>query len=145
MTLVQCHSDSTFANFFSLETAKPIEAIFYLEPPWDGGMKICSNGPGHMTNMAVTPIYGNKLKKSSSLELKGRWPWKLVCRIGCSSTTKFVQMITLGWHWPILLQGQRSPMLLYGKKDKQWIFQKLLKSVIDIRFGRCCRWLDAVN
>ena len=64
MTLVQGHSDS---NFFSLETAKQIEAKFHMEPPWDGGTKICSNGPGHMTNMATITIYGKNLKKSSSL------------------------------------------------------------------------------
>ena len=64
MTLVQGHSDS---NFFSLETAKQIEAKFHMEPPWDGETKICSNGPGHMTNMATITIYGKNLKKSSSL------------------------------------------------------------------------------
>ena len=34
---------------------------FHLYPPWDGGTKVCSNGPGHMTNMAVMPIYGKNL------------------------------------------------------------------------------------
>ena len=29
--------DSTFSNFFFLETAWPIEAKFYVEPQWDGG------------------------------------------------------------------------------------------------------------
>ena len=33
-----------------------------MEPPWDGGTKICSNGPGQMTKMAAMPIYGKKLK-----------------------------------------------------------------------------------
>ena len=47
--------------FLSLETAKPIEAKFHLYPPWDGGTKVCSNGPGHMTNMALMPIYGKNL------------------------------------------------------------------------------------
>ena len=62
---------------------------------------------------------------------KGRWPLKLVCSIKCSNTTKFVQMMTLSWPWPTLQQGQIwSLMLLYGKKVKQWIFQKLLKSMI---------------
>ena len=50
----------TFSNFFSLETARPIEAKFHVEPPWDGEMKGCSNGPGHMTSMAAMPIYGKK-------------------------------------------------------------------------------------
>ena len=84
------------------------------------------NWSSHMTKMATMPIYGKNLKKSSSLEPKGRWPWNLVCSIGCSSTTNFVQMMILGWPWPILRQGQIwSLMLLYGKKVKQWIFQKL--------------------
>ena len=38
---------------------------FHMEPQWDGGTKVCSIGPGHMTKMAATPIYGKKLKKSS--------------------------------------------------------------------------------
>ena len=59
----QGHSDSTFANFFSLETAKLIEAKFHMEPPWDGGTKVCSNGPGHMTNMDAMLISGKNLKK----------------------------------------------------------------------------------
>ena len=72
LTLVQGHSDSTVSNFFSLETARPIEAKFHVDPPWDGGMKVCSNGPGHMTKVAAMPIYmyGINLKKSSSLEPK---------------------------------------------------------------------------
>ena len=61
----------TFSNIFSSETTEPIEAKFHMEPPWDGGMKVCSNGPGHMTKMATMPIYGKILKKSS-LELNGR-------------------------------------------------------------------------
>ena len=43
--------------FFSFETAKLIEAKFHVYPPWDEGTKVCSNGPGHMTNMAAMPIY----------------------------------------------------------------------------------------
>ena len=49
----------------------------------------------------------------SSPEPKGRWPWKLVCSIGCSSTTKFVQMMTLSWPWPILWQGQIWSLMLF--------------------------------
>ena len=51
----------TFSNFFSLETARPIEAKFHVELPWDGRMKVYSNGPGHMTSMAAMPIYGISL------------------------------------------------------------------------------------
>ena len=55
---------STFSNIFSSETTWPIKAKFYVEPPWEGGTKVCINGPGHMTKMAARPIYG---KKSSFL------------------------------------------------------------------------------
>ena len=52
----------TFSNFFSLETSRPIEAKFHVEPPWGRRMKVCSNGLCHMTNMAAMAIYGKILK-----------------------------------------------------------------------------------
>ena len=64
---------STFSNVFSPETAWPIKAKFYVEPPWEGGTKVCINGLGHMTKMAAMPIYGKNLKKSSP-EPEGRFP-----------------------------------------------------------------------
>ena len=54
---------STFSNIFSSETAWPIKAKFYVEPPWEGGTKVYINGPGHMTKMAATPIYGKNPSK----------------------------------------------------------------------------------
>ena len=191
---------TTFSNISS-ETVGPIEAKFHMEPLWDRGTKVCSNGQGtwprwrpcpymvktlknllrnqkandletwyaasgarvlpslfkwwpwvdldlfygrsdlvlyafvwekgktmdfsetivvydikvgRCSQLQLQPMYGKK--KSSSLEPLGRWPWKLLCSIGYSNTTKFVQVMTLGWPWPILRQGQIwSPMLLYGK------------------------------
>ena len=38
-----------------------IVAKFHVEPPWDGGTKVESNGPGHMTNIAVKSIDGKNL------------------------------------------------------------------------------------
>ena len=52
----------TLLNIFSSETAWPIKVKFHMEPPWDGGTKVCSNGQGHMTKMAATPIYGKYFK-----------------------------------------------------------------------------------
>ena len=81
------------------------------------GMKININELGHMTNMAAMPIYGKNLKKSSSTKPIDRWPWNLVCSIVYGSTTKVVQIMTLGWPWPILRQGRIWwHRLLYGKK-----------------------------
>ena len=65
-------SDSIFLNFFSLIITKPIEAKCHMEPPRDGGTKVCSNGPGHMTKMAIMPIYGKNHKRYFSLKKKGR-------------------------------------------------------------------------
>ena len=67
-----------FIFFLFLETAWPIEAKFYVKPPWDRGTEVYSTGPSQMTKMATMPIHGKNLKKSSP-EPEGRWPWNLVC------------------------------------------------------------------
>ena len=59
---------STISNDFSSETTGPIATKFHIQPPGPLGKKSCSNGMGHMTNMAAMPIYGKNLKKSSSPE-----------------------------------------------------------------------------
>ena len=72
---------------------------------------------GHMTNMAAMPYMVKTLKKSSSTKSMNQWPWNLVCSIVYGSTTKLVQIMTLGWPGLILRQGQIwSHRLLYGKK-----------------------------
>ena len=48
-----------------------------MEPPWDGGTKIFSNDPGHMTKMAAMPIYGKNHKKIFFSETKGPMTLKL--------------------------------------------------------------------
>ena len=48
-------------NIFSSETAWPIKAKLYVEPPWEGVTKVYINGPGHMTKVAAMPIYGKNL------------------------------------------------------------------------------------
>ena len=35
-----------------------------METPEEAGTKVCSNGPGHMTKMAVTLMYGKKPLKN---------------------------------------------------------------------------------
>ena len=53
----------TISNFFFSETAWPIKAKFYVEPPWVGGTIFCSRHLGHMTKMAAMPIYGKNPSK----------------------------------------------------------------------------------
>ena len=55
----RCHCRQQCLNIFSSETALPIKAKFYVEPPWEG--KVYINGPGQMTKMAAMPIYGKNL------------------------------------------------------------------------------------
>ena len=50
LQVVQGHSDSTFSNIVSSETARPIEAKFYMKPPWDMGIENlfkCSRSHNH--------------------------------------------------------------------------------------------------
>ena len=145
LTLAQCHPDSTFSNFFSLETAKPIKVNFHVKLP-------CSNGHGHMTKMASMPIYGKNLKIVFS-GIRPRWlpcPYmKKKLKIVFSGTKKVDDLESwyaasdtrvlpslfkrwLGWTWPFFRQGQIwSPMLLYMEKGKTMAFSET------ILVGRC--------
>ena len=71
LTLVQGHSDLKFSNLFSLESAMPIQAKFYVEPPRDGGTIVCTNDPGHIIKWLPCLYMVKIFKKSSSLETKG--------------------------------------------------------------------------
>ena len=55
----------TLKNIFSSETTGPVKVKFHLAllHVWDGGTKVCSNGPGHMPKMAAMPIYTKNLNK----------------------------------------------------------------------------------
>ena len=64
---------STFSTIVFSETTRPIDAKFHTKSTWDKGTKVCPKGSGHMTKVAVMPIYGKNLERSSSSEPKGRW------------------------------------------------------------------------
>ena len=113
LTLVQGHSDSTFSNFFFLETAWPIEAKFYMEPAWDGGMKVWSNGQGHMTKMAAMPLCGKNLKKNIFSGTKRL----MTLKVGVQHWVRVLPIIFKWWPWDDL--DLFGPMLLYGTKVKQ--------------------------
>ena len=101
-----------------------------------------------MTNMAAMPIYDKNLKNSSSPEPIDRWPWNLVCSILYESSTRVVQIMTLGWPWLILLQGQIwSHRLLYGKNWKLFIFWKLLQPWISklLEAFSLAKWVNEVE
>ena len=73
-SVVRRRPSSTFSNISS-ETAWPIKAKFYVEPPWEGGTKVCINGPGHMTKMAAMHnVYAIRLGQSV-VKLFDTGPW----------------------------------------------------------------------
>ena len=51
-----------FLKILSSETAWPIKAKFYLDPPWEGGTKVYINRQGIMTKSVAMLIYGKTLK-----------------------------------------------------------------------------------
>ena len=128
LTLFKGHSDFNVKTCFSQKQLGNLERKIHMKAWGRKGMKIYTNELGHMTNMAAMPIYGKNLKKSSSPEPLDRWSWNLVCSIVYVSTTKVLEIMILGWPWPILHEGQIwSHRLLYEKKWKLFIFWKLLQ------------------
>ena len=104
-----------------------------MEPPWDGGTKVCSNDPGHMTKMATMPIYGKNLLKIFSFGTN----WPMLLKLGyyqvCSNDDPGLTFLWQGQIW--------STVLLYGKKVKQWIF----RNYCDIKVGRCRQLNEYMN
>ena len=99
-----------------------------------------------MTNMAAMPIYDKNLKKSSSPEQIDWWPWNIVCSIVYASTTKVVQIMTLGWPWSILRQGQIwSHRLLYGKKWKLLFFGNYCSLRSQSCLKHSAKWVNEVE
>ena len=52
------------------------------------------NGQGHMTKMPASSKYGQILSRFYFAEV--RWSWNLAGNIGDSSSTTFIELITLG-------------------------------------------------
>ena len=73
-----------------------------------------------MTNMAAMPIHGKNLKKSTSSEPIDWWTCNLVCSIVYASTTKIIQIMTLGWPWSILRQGR-----IWEKKENYYFLETI--------------------
>ena len=106
-----------------------------MELLWDGGTKVCSNGPGDMTKMAAMPIYGKNLKKI------------------CFSGTKRLMTLKLGMQHRVLEYYQvcsnddpkltlnyftaRSNLVPYAfvwEKGKTMDFSETV-AVYDVKFG----------
>ena len=88
-------------NLFKESSPEPIDRL-----PWNLvflGLReqTCSNGSGAMTNMNPCPYIVQTYKKSSSLKPMEQCleTWYVAFGVFKISSTKIVQIMTLGWHW----------------------------------------------
>ena len=113
----------SFINLVSLTTAEPIEVKFYMEPPWNGRPKICSNGLGHMTNMAAMPY---RVKTLKNLPL---WNQKAVVQVYSNDD----HGLTLTY---FTARSNLVPYALVREKGKTMDFSGTIL-VCDIEVGGC--------
>ena len=118
-------------NCFSSITTRPIEDKFHVDPPWDGGTILILLGMGErylfkwsrshdqdghhaLIWMGPLQIFFSGTLKPMTLKL-GMQHWVLEYYQACANGAP-------GWTLTYLTTSQIwSPMLLYGKKLKQWI------------------------
>ena len=121
LTFVQGHMDSTFSNFFCSETARPIEANFHMEPPWDvrnENLFKCSRSHDHAhIRWKTSELFFFGTKRLITLKLG------IQHRVLEYYMYQCFHMMTMDWPWPFLWQGQIcSRMLLHGRKLIQhWV------------------------
>ena len=56
-----------------IKTTGPIKVKFHMEPPWDGGTKVRSTGPGHMTKIVAMPIHVKNLLRNQNADDLETW------------------------------------------------------------------------
>ena len=104
-------------NLFSSETNWPIKVKFHTDLLWDGGTKVCSNGPGHMTKVAAVPIYGKNLflRNQKADDLK-TWHASLGARV-LPSLLKWWPWVDLDLFYDTV---KFSPICFYMGKKSIW-------------------------
>ena len=87
-----------------------------MEPPWNGGTNIYSNGQGHMTKMAAMPIYGRNLKKIFFSGTKRLMTFKLGMQHQVFEYYQVGSNDDPGLTMTNLQQGQIGPLCFYVGK-----------------------------
>ena len=131
LTLVPGYSDSTFSNFFSLETARPIETKLHRDPPWGWGTKVWSIGPCHMTKMAAMPIYGKNILWNQKIDDLESWY--------AASGTRVLPRLFKWWAWIHHLFYDKvkcCPLAFVLEKGKTMDFSETFV-VYDIKVSKC--------
>ena len=72
-----------------------------MESQWDGGTKVCSDGPGHITKMAAMPIYGKNPKKI------------FISRTKRPMTLKLRMQLWVLWYYQIYSNDDPGLILIY--------------------------------
>ena len=94
----------TFSNFFSLETARPIKAKFYVDPPWDGERKFVQMV---QVTWPIWPPCPYMVKTLKILLLWNQTDDDLECWYAASGT-QVLPSLFKWWPWV-------DPDLFYGK------------------------------
>ena len=107
------------SNFFCSETSRPFEAKFHMEPPWDVGNENLfkwsrSHDHAHIW-WKTSKIFFFRTKRPMTL--------KLGIQHRVLEYYQCFHMMTLGWPWLFLWQGQTFlRMLLHGwKLIQHWV------------------------
>ena len=115
-----------YCQTFLLKHTRSFEAKFHIEPPWDVGMKICSNVSGHMTKMASGPIYGISFfgnKRPMTLKL-GIQHWVLkyyqICSNDDTGLTLTICFLMLLHGWQLIVIHVLIQHLSYALR---WVIQ----------------------
>ena len=95
---------------------------FYIGTSVERVLTICSNG-------SIKALKISSPEKSSSQEPRKFWGWMLIYSIGDSRSTKFVQMMVIGWSL-IFLQPDHicAPIYLFGENVEKIFSQYVLKT-----------------
>ena len=126
LTLAQGHLHTKLKTCFSQKPLSQSKPIFICKLSGTRKLKFIGMMLVTWPKWLPCPHMVKTLQKSSSLEPVDRFPWNLVCSIDDSCPSRFVQMMILGWPWPILRQDQIwYRRLFYRKKWKLLIFQNI--------------------
>ena len=118
-------------NIFFSKTAWPIKVNFHMEPPWDGGTKVCSNSPGHMTKVTALPICGKNLKKVFFSRTKRQTTFK----VGMQHRVLEYYQVYSNYDPELTLtyftaMSNLVPCAFVWEKGKTMDFQKLMSSMM---------------
>ena len=131
-TCCVCHPP--FSKIFS-KIPWAIKAKLHVEPPWEGGMKVNINHPGHMAWITSSDHHTHMLKPSK-IFFRTRKP--MILKLGMEHPGLKVNKVyindELGRPWPILCLGQNWSHDFAWEKTMD--FYEIVAGY-DLKIGRC--------